>query len=97
MEVTEDPNLTLVFFFDLLHESFHSDDLGMKSRLWVDPLPIQVDSSKRVTIVAAYDTVWVHYWNEYKCVKPSQVLGFTTIRGYEVINATKDFTARSLS
>ena len=44
MYIAEDPDLSFVLLLDLLHHVFDSAYLGMKFRLRIDPLSIEVDS-----------------------------------------------------
>ena len=89
MYITEDPDLSFVFFLDLLHHVFDSAYLGMEFRLWIDPLSIEVDSCQRIPIVSNDHTVRIHARDQNKGIKSSQVFGLLAIRGDEVVDATE--------
>jgi hypothetical protein len=55
----------------------------------VDPLPVKINTGQGVSVIANYNSVWVHAWYQNECVEPSQVLGFSAITSYKVINALK--------
>jgi hypothetical protein len=65
----------------------------MEFRLWVDPLPVQVDSSQRVSVVATDHTIRVHARYQDKGVELSEEFGFSAIRRYEVVDASEYLTA----
>jgi len=52
-------------------------------------LPVEVNSCKRISIIAAYDTIWIHTWNQNESIETSQVFGFSLIRCKEIIYAFK--------
>ena len=44
VQVTVDPDVSLVLDFYLLHQVFYGADFGVEAFFRVDPLPIQVDT-----------------------------------------------------
>ena len=93
MEVAVYPDLPLVLLLDLLHQLLHSAHLWMELWLWVDPLPVQVDSSQRVSVVATDHAVWVHARYQDEGVELSQELGLSAVRRYEVVDASEHLAA----
>jgi hypothetical protein len=65
--------------------------------LRVDPLPIQINSSQRVSVVATNDSIWIHAWNQNESVEPSQKLCLLSIRNNKIINASEDLATRRLT
>ena len=63
VQVTVDPDVSLVLHFYLLHQVFHGADFGVEAFFWVDPLPIQIDTSQRIPVISANDTIRIHYRN----------------------------------
>ena len=97
MQVTEDPNLSLIFFFDLLHQIFDSTHFWMKVQIGINPLSVEIDTSQRVSIIADNDSIRIHARYEYESIESSEILGLSTVARYEVIDALKYLTAGALS
>jgi hypothetical protein len=87
MQIAVNPDLPFIFLFDLLHEVFDGHDFRMEFRLWVDPLSVEVYTCHGVSVIANYDSVWIHARYQNKSVEPPQVLRFPRIGSNEVINA----------
>lgn len=84
MQVTEDPDRPLVFLLNRSHEILHGTYLWMKLWFWINPLPIQINPSKRISIIAANDTIRIHARYKDESVKTPQEFGFSLIRCKEV-------------
>ncbi len=97
MKVTIYPNLPFIFFFNLLHNFFNIIDFGMKFFIWINPLSIQINASKWISIIATNNTIRVHARYKYKSIKPSKIFSFMPIGGNEIINPSKNLASRSLS
>jgi hypothetical protein len=96
VQVAKNPDLAF-FLLERRHEIFYCNDFRMEGRLWINPLSIQVNTSQRISIVATDYSVWVEAWNQYKGVESAEVLGFSTVRSYEIIDASEYFTAWGFS
>jgi len=97
MKITINPNLSFIFFFNLLHYFFNMINFGMKFFIWIYPLSIQINSSKWISIIATDNTIRIHARYKYKSIKPSKVFSFMPIRGYEIINSSENLAAGSLA
>jgi hypothetical protein len=59
MEITIDPYLPFLNLGNLLKHEFCEVNLRIIALIRVDPLPVQIDSSSRVSIIAANHTIRV--------------------------------------
>lgn len=84
MQVTEDPNWPFIFLFNRSHEIFDSTYFRMKLWFWINPLPIQINSCNRISIITTDDTIRIHTRNKDEGIKTSQEFGFSLIRCKEV-------------
>ena len=89
VQIAKDPDVALVFFFDSLHEFLDRAYLRMEIFFGVYPLTIQVNASEGISIVAAYNSIWIHDWYEYECVESPEVFGLSIVRCEEIVNAPK--------
>lgn len=89
VQIAKDPDMALVFFFDSLHEFLDRAYLWMEIFFGVYPLTIQVNASEGISIVAAYNSIWIHDWYEYECVESPEVFGLSIVRCEEIVNASK--------
>ena len=76
MQVAEDPDLTFIFLFDLLHQILNAAYFRVVLWLGIDPLTVEIDTGRRIPIITADHTVWIHTRNKYERVEAAQILGF---------------------
>ena len=76
MDVTVDPYLPPLNLCEALEHLFDVIDLRLEFLVWVDPLPIQVDTSDGVPVVAADYTIWVEDWNQDEGIEFPQEFSF---------------------
>lgn len=79
VQVTIDPDVSLVLLFYRLHKFFDGAHLWMKDLLWVNPLTVQVHARQRVAVVATDYAVRIHNGNEDEGVEPTEVLGLRVL------------------
>ena len=79
MDVTVDPDLSLLNLSEVLEELLDVEDLRVELHIWIDPLTIQVHTSHRITIVSADDSIRIENGNQYESVELSQELGFLLV------------------
>lgn len=97
MKITINPNLSFIFFFNLLHNFFNMINFWMKFFIGIYPLSIQINPSKWISIIATDNTIRIHARYEYKSIKPSKVFSFMPIRCNEIINSSENLAAGSLA
>jgi len=69
VDVAVNPNLASFYLCKLLQHELGEVYLGLEVRVWVNPLPVQVNSTHCISIVSADDTIGVQAWNQDKGVK----------------------------
>jgi hypothetical protein len=79
MQVTVDPDLLLLFFFDLIHEFLDAKHFWVELWLRINPLPIKINACTGVTVVSNDDAIRIHDWYQYERVKLPQILSFPSI------------------
>jgi len=97
VEIAVDPDLSLIFDFDFLHEIFDGYDFWVKLTFRVDPLSVEIDSRQRIPVIPTNHTVRVHAGDEDEGVEASEILCFPTVTRNKIIDTFKHFTARRFS
>lgn len=97
MQVAEDPYLAFIFLFDLLHQLFDAAHFRMVLWLRVDPLAIEVDAGRRISVITANHTIRIHARYEYESVEAAQVFSFAGIRRDKIVDATEHLRAGRLT
>lgn len=87
MQVTDQDDASLRM--QLLNEFLCLINGRVESFRWMFPSTIQVATRQRATIIAIYDTVWIHHRHEFNNVLIPKHFCFTRIRiSQELYGAT---------
>ena len=57
MNVTVDPDMTLLIFSESFEKILDEVDFWVKLKVWIDPLSVQIDACNGVSIVTTDDTI----------------------------------------
>ena len=72
VDVTVNPDVPLLCLRERLEEVFCKVHFWLELDVRIDPLPIQVQASDRISVVAADHSVRVENRYQHKCVKLSE-------------------------
>ena len=97
MDVTVDPDVTLLTISERLEQLFDVVHLWMKLLIRADPLSIQIDTCDRISVVATDDTIRIQDRYEYKSVELAQELGLLAVRAEKIENALEYSACWSLA
>jgi len=71
VEVTVNPNLPPLCFRDLFEQALCVEDFGVELLIRVDPLSVEVDAGRRVSIITADDAIRIQTRDKDKSVVAS--------------------------
>ena len=97
MDVAVDPNVALLAIRERLKQLLDVEDFGVELHVGVDPLPVQVDASDRVPVIAADNTVRVQDGDEDEGIELAEELGFLAIGSEEFEDSLEHGACRRLA
>ena len=69
MDVTVYPDVTLLIVSKCLEQLLGEVNFRVEFKVRVDPLPVQINSCNRVSIIATDNSIWVKYWDQHKSIE----------------------------
>ena len=87
MDVTVDPNVTLLALSERFEELLDVVNLGVQFLVRINPLSVEVDARDRVPIVATDDAVWVQDRDEDEGVELAKELRLLSVGAKKVKDA----------